>query len=103
MNAEEVKARIKLDQERAASIGVDRTPFLFIDGVQIPFASFDEKELRGVIDAALSGRPPASPPQSPTPAPLRIQRLSSLRIPRRSRLLIHRRPLQNKIGGRGGR
>jgi len=69
MNAEEVKARIKLDQERAASIGVDRTPFLFIDGVQIPFASLDEKDLRGVIDSALSGRPPAPPSQSPTPAP----------------------------------
>jgi hypothetical protein len=66
MNAEEVKARIKLDQERGASIGVDRTPFLLIDGVQIPFASFVEGELRGVIDAALSGRPPA--PHSPTPA-----------------------------------
>ena len=36
MDTEEVKARIKSDQERAASIGVDRTPFLFIDGVQIP-------------------------------------------------------------------
>lgn len=69
MDTEEVKARITLDQERAASIGVDRTPFLFIDGVQIPFTSLDEKELRGVIDAALSGRPPPSPPQSPTPAP----------------------------------
>lgn len=67
MNTEEVQARIKLDQERAASIGVDRTPFLFIDGVQIPFASFVENELRGVIDAALAGRTPA--PRSPTPAP----------------------------------
>ena len=67
MNTEEVKERIKLDQERAASIGVDRTPFLFIDGVQIPFASFEERELRGIIDAALSGRTPA--PHSPTPAP----------------------------------
>jgi protein-disulfide isomerase len=67
LNTEEVKARIKLDQERGASIRVDRTPFLLIDGVQIPFASFGEKELRGVIDAALSGRPPALP--SPIPAP----------------------------------
>jgi protein-disulfide isomerase len=69
MNSEEVKARIKLDQDRAASIGVDRTPFLFIDGVQIPFTSLGEKELRGVIDAGLSGRTPAPPPPSPTPAP----------------------------------
>jgi protein-disulfide isomerase len=69
MNAEEVKERIKLDQERAASIGVDRTPFLFIEGVQIPFTQLGEKELREVIDAALSGRTPPPPPTSPTPAP----------------------------------
>jgi protein-disulfide isomerase len=67
MDSEAVKSRIMLDQERAASIGVDRTPFLFIDGVQIPFASLDEKELRGIIDAALSGKPLPPPPQSPTP------------------------------------
>ncbi len=67
MDAEEVKARIKLDQERGASIGVDRTPMLFIDGVLIPFTSLDEKGLHGVIDAALSGKTPAPPP-SPTPA-----------------------------------
>jgi protein-disulfide isomerase len=72
MNAEEVRERIKLDQERATSIGVDRTPFLFIEGVQIPFASLGEQELRGVIDAALSGRTPAPPPSSPTPAPPQI-------------------------------
>jgi predicted DsbA family dithiol-disulfide isomerase len=69
MNSEEVKARIKLDQERAASIGVDRTPVLFIDGVQIPFTSFDEKELRGVIDARLAGKPPVFSSPTPTPPP----------------------------------
>jgi protein-disulfide isomerase len=71
METEEVKARIKLDQERGASVRVDRTPVLFIDGVQIPFTSLDEQGLRGVIDAALNGRTPvpASPPPSPTPAP----------------------------------
>jgi hypothetical protein len=68
MDGEEVRARITLDQERAASIGVDRTPFLFLDGVQIPFALLDEKELRGVIDAALSGKP-MPPAPSPTPQP----------------------------------
>lgn len=67
MDTEQVKDRIKSDQERGASIGVDRTPILFIDGVQIPFSSHDEKELRGVIDAALSGKTPAPASQSPTP------------------------------------
>jgi len=69
MNSEEVKARIKLDQERGASVGVNRTPVLFIDGVQIPFASLDESGLRGVIDAALSGRTPAPAPSPPSATP----------------------------------
>lgn len=69
MESPEVKQRINLDQERAASIGVDRTPFLFIDGVQIPFAKLDEKELRGVIDSALSGKPPEFSSPVPTPTP----------------------------------
>lgn len=69
MNSEEVKARIRLDQERGASVGVDRTPVLFIEGVQIPFASLDENGLRGVIDAALNGRTPAPPPPRPSATP----------------------------------
>ena len=68
MDTEEVKARIKSDQERGASIGVDRTPVLFIDGVQIPFSSFNVEALHAVIDAALSGQTPAPLPPSPTPA-----------------------------------
>jgi protein-disulfide isomerase len=68
MDTEQVKARIKSDQERGASIGVDRTPILFVDGVQIPFSSLEEKELRGVIDAALSGKTTVPALQSPTPA-----------------------------------
>lgn len=68
MDSEEVNARIKTDQERGASLGVDRTPILLIDGVQIPFTSFPEKELRGVIDAALSGKPLPTAAPSPTPA-----------------------------------
>jgi protein-disulfide isomerase len=68
MDTEEVKARIKLDQERGASIGVDRTPILLIDGIEIPFSSFNVDALHAVIDAALSGKTPAPAPQSPTPA-----------------------------------
>ena len=49
MDTEEVKARIKLDQERGASIGVDRTPILFVDGVQIPFCSFNVDALHAAI------------------------------------------------------
>ena len=68
MDTELVRARIKSDQERGASIGVDRTPVLFIDGVQIPFSSFNVEALHAVIDAALSGQTPAPLPPSPTPA-----------------------------------
>jgi len=68
IDSEEVKARIKSDQDRAASIGVDRTPILFVDGVQIPFSSLNVNALHAVIDAALSGKPPEPPAQSPSPA-----------------------------------
>lgn len=67
-DTEQVKARIKSDQERAASIGVDRTPMLFIDGIQIPFSSFNVDALHAVIDAALHGKAVAPSSQSPTPA-----------------------------------
>jgi protein-disulfide isomerase len=67
LDAEEVKVRIKSDQERALSIGVDRTPVLFIDGTQIPFSSFNVDTLHAVIDAELNGRPVESSFKSPTP------------------------------------
>lgn len=67
MDSEQVKARIRTDVERGASIGVSQTPSLYIDGALIPFSSLDEKELRGVIDAALAGKTPAPMP-SATPA-----------------------------------
>jgi len=68
MDTEQVGARIKSDQERAASIGVDRTPILFIDGVQIPFSSFNVDALHAVIDANLSAKAVAPSSPSPTPA-----------------------------------
>jgi protein-disulfide isomerase len=69
MDSEQVTARIKSDQERGASIGVDRTPILFIDGVQIPFSSFHVDALHVAIDAALSGKAVAPSSPSPTPNP----------------------------------
>ena len=66
IDSEEVKARIKSDQERAASIGVDRTPILFVDGVQIPFSSQNVDALHALIDAALSGKPLEPTAQGPT-------------------------------------
>lgn len=65
MESEQVKARIKVDQERGASIGVDRTPTLFMNGVQVPFTSLDAADLRRTIDAELSGAAPTPVPPTP--------------------------------------
>jgi len=54
MDSEEVKKRIAADEERAASIQVDRTPTIFINGTQIPSTSFTKEGLRAAIDAALT-------------------------------------------------
>jgi len=67
MESEEVKARIAGDQERGASMGVDRTPILLIDDVQIPFTSLKFENLQRLIDDALNGKPPA--PETPSPNP----------------------------------
>lgn len=66
MDSDQVRARIREDQERGFSLGVDRTPILLLDGIQIPFASLKLETLQGLIDDALNGKPPAPP--SPTPA-----------------------------------
>jgi protein-disulfide isomerase len=65
MESEQVKARIRADQERGVSIGVDRTPTLFMNGVQIPYASLDAPDLRRTIDAELSGETPTPVPPTP--------------------------------------
>lgn len=69
METEQVKARIRTDQERGESVGIKSTPTLFLNGTQLPFQSLDEKELRKVIDAALSGATPTPPPPVQTPIP----------------------------------
>lgn len=76
MDSEQVRARIRADQERAASIGVDRTPVMFMNGVSIPYTSFDPVDLRRTIDAELSGQTSTTAPatsqsnlQIPPPAP----------------------------------
>lgn len=72
MESEQVRARIRSDQERAASVGVDRTPSLFMNGVSVPYKSFDPVDLRRTIDAELSGQTPTPVPETPA---------SSLQIP----------------------
>ena len=56
---EQVTARIKADKERATSLGVDRTPVLFINDHQLPVTAFNPAGLHEAIDAAAKG--PAVP------------------------------------------
>ena len=68
-DTEKVTSRIKADQARGASLGVDLTPVLFLNGVKIPFTSFNTVEaLHKVIDAALAGKLPQ--PDTSTPIPI---------------------------------
>lgn len=53
MDGEEVSARITADQRRAKSLGVDRTPTLFINDRLVPATSLNPPGLHAVIDAEL--------------------------------------------------
>ncbi|MDQ6808090.1 MAG: DsbA family protein [Verrucomicrobiota bacterium] len=52
----EVAKRIGDDQERAASIGVDRTPVVFVNGRNVPFPSLTVGGLHAEIDKELHGK-----------------------------------------------
>ena len=69
MDSEQVKARIKLDQARAAALGVDRTPVLFLNGRQLVTAWRTEAELRQAIDAELGGKASSLALATATPSP----------------------------------
>ena len=52
VEGEQVTARIKADKERATSLGVDRTPVLFVNDHQLPVTAFNPAGLHEAIDAA---------------------------------------------------
>ncbi|MDQ6911975.1 MAG: thioredoxin domain-containing protein [Verrucomicrobiota bacterium] len=54
MDGEEVNRRIAADEERGASLGIDRTPVVYINGQLMPFSSSPEDDLHRTIDAALA-------------------------------------------------
>ncbi len=60
MNDEKLKARVTADQERASSMGVSRTPSIFINGQSIPSESFSVTGLQTAIDSAAQGNTQAS-------------------------------------------
>jgi protein-disulfide isomerase len=51
-DSEQVNARIKADKQRATSLGVDRTPVLFVNNHQLPVTAFNPPGLHEAIDAA---------------------------------------------------
>jgi protein-disulfide isomerase len=57
MDSDKVKVRIASDQERARSLGVDRTPVLFVNDHRVPETSMNPVGLQAAIDAALNVSP----------------------------------------------
>jgi len=54
MDSEQVKTRIVSDQQRGASLGVDRTPVLFINHRRVAETSLNPPGLHAAIDRALN-------------------------------------------------
>jgi protein-disulfide isomerase len=54
LESEQVKARIVADQQRAASLGVSRTPAIFINGERLPDSSLNQKALQEAIERAVN-------------------------------------------------
>lgn len=57
MDGEEVAKRIATDEDRGASLGIDRTPIVFLNGKKIEFTPQPEDGLRAEIEAALGTKP----------------------------------------------
>ena len=58
LDSEQTKARVEADRDRANSLGVDRTPTVFINNKLLPASSLAEPELRKEIDALLNVQKP---------------------------------------------
>jgi protein-disulfide isomerase len=60
MEGNEVTKRLAADWDRGDSLGVDRTPVLFLNGTKVSPTARDEKALREAIDKALAATPQPS-------------------------------------------
>jgi protein-disulfide isomerase len=58
IDSEQVNARIIADRQRGASLGVDRTPVLFINNRQVPVTSLTPPGLHDMIDTELNRKFP---------------------------------------------
>ena len=61
MEGDEVAKRIAADQDRGESLGIDRTPEVFLNGRKLLPTELKEDGLRAAIDKALGARAAASP------------------------------------------
>jgi protein-disulfide isomerase len=59
----QVTARINADKERATSLGVDRTPVLFINDKKLPVSAFNPAGLREALEAAANPAPATPKPK----------------------------------------
>ena len=58
IDGKKVADRIVADQERGDSLGIDRTPVVFVNGEKVAVPDLTEKGLRGVIEKALAAKAP---------------------------------------------
>jgi len=56
LDGEKVSQRIAADQQRGESLGVDRTPIIYVNGVKIPVTEINENGLRAAIEKALAAK-----------------------------------------------
>ena len=57
MESEKVKARVGLDQEHAAKLGVQNTPTIFINNQAVEPTSLNPDKLRAAVDTAVKAKP----------------------------------------------
>ncbi len=57
IDGDEVAKRIAADQDRGDSLGIDRTPVLFLNGEKLLPTDHTDKGLRAAIDKALAATP----------------------------------------------
>jgi len=69
LQSDVVRTRVRADQARGASLGVNSTPTVFINGEKLPFQMLAEPALRAAIDNVIAGKPLGIP--APTPQPTR--------------------------------
>jgi protein-disulfide isomerase len=62
LDGDEVAKRIAADQDRGVSLGIDRTPVVFLNGQKILPTDMNEEPLRAAIEKALAA--PAQPAPS---------------------------------------